>query len=94
MSVKRIIAAGMVEERMLHLRKRSRGLIATDEATTMAVSRVDAGDDASDPASSGDNAKAAVQGGELVTAGAAANAAQQPVRDDELRYLYGCSCMQ
>ena len=30
-SVKRFVAAGTVEERMLHLRKRSRGLMATDE---------------------------------------------------------------
>ena len=43
-SVKRMVAAGTIEERMLHLRKRSKGLMATEsDADTMAVSRVDEG---------------------------------------------------
>ena len=44
MYVKRLVAAGTIEERMLHLRKRSKGLMATEsDADTMAVSRVDEG---------------------------------------------------
>lgn len=43
-SVKRMVAAGTIEERMLHLRKRSKGLMATEsDADTMTVSRVDEG---------------------------------------------------
>ena len=41
-SVKRFVAAGTVEERMLHLRKRSKGLMASEsDADKMAVSRVE-----------------------------------------------------
>ena len=41
-SVKRFVAAGTVEERMLHLRKRSKGLMASEsDADRMAVSRVE-----------------------------------------------------
>ena len=41
-SVKRLVAAGTVEERMLHLRKRSKGLMASEsDADKMAVSRVE-----------------------------------------------------
>ena len=47
-SVKRLVAAGTVEERMLHLRKRSKGLMASEsDADQIAVSRVE------EPAASG-----------------------------------------
>ena len=40
-TIKRFVAQGTIEERMLHLRKRTRGLLATeDEVETMAVSSV------------------------------------------------------
>ena len=40
-TIKRFVAQGTIEERMLHLRKRTRGLLATDEVETMAVSSVE-----------------------------------------------------
>ena len=108
--VKRVVAAGTIEERMLHLRKRSRGLMAVDDAApkcrcagdqfmpsisqtkpsccgvihpsgvqdSMAVSRV------------GDSGEDAPRGGKAAAPAAAAHAAaQQAVRDDDLRYLDG-----
>ena len=48
-SIKRFVAEGTIEERMLHLRKRSTGLLASvDDADTMAVSQVT--DEQSQPA--------------------------------------------
>jgi hypothetical protein len=80
-SIKRFVAAGTVEERMLHLRKRSRGLLANidddahdDDADTMAVSQV--ADESLPPV-----------GGAKVKASTAAE--QQTERDEDLRYLYG-----
>lgn len=77
--IKRFVAAGTVEERMLHLRKRSRGLLAhiDDAADTMAVSHVT---DESLPSTSGGKAKAS---------SASVAAEQQTERDEDLRYLYG-----
>ena len=42
-TIKRFVAAGTIEERMLALRKRSRGLMAQDDVGAMTVSRVDDG---------------------------------------------------
>ena len=50
-TITRFVTSGTVEERMLHLRKRSRGLMATDETDVMTVLRVD--EDEAAPASDG-----------------------------------------
>lgn len=76
--IKRFVLQQTIEERMLHLRKRSRGLMASDDADTMAVSSVE--EDLADP---GGNAKA------KGSAAAAAASEMQAERDEDLRYLYG-----
>ena len=72
-TIKRFVAQGTIEERMLHLRKRTRGLLATeDEVETMAVSSVEA----DESSNKGGKEKSAAAG-------------EQAVRESDLRYLYG-----
>ena len=82
-SIKRFVSAGTIEERMLALRKRSKGLLAeggdTDDADTMAVCEVN-----------GDEAGNMGNGKGKASAEAAAAAELQTERDEDLRYLYGC----
>lgn len=79
-SIKRFVAAATIEERMLHLRKRSRGLLAhIEDADAMAVSQV--ADEESVPPASG--------GGKAKPNSAHAATEQHAERDDDLRYLYG-----
>jgi len=55
-SIKRLITAATIEERMLHLRKRTKGLLAAvddADAGTMAISEISTGD--------GDKATAATE---------------------------------
>ena len=80
-AIKRFVAQHTVEERMLHLRKRSRGLMASDDADTMAVASIEEDANAADPAKAkGKGAKAS-----------SAVAGEQAERDEDLRYLYGIS---
>ena len=81
MTVTRLVAAGTVEERMLHLRARSRGLLATEDADSMTVARV--GDAEAGPPSA---TKGSAKGKAPAKAPATEPASE---RSDELRYLYG-----
>jgi len=80
-TVTRLVAAGTVEERMLHLRARSRGLLATEDADSMTVARV--GDAEAGPPSA---TKGSAKGKAPAKAPATEPASE---RSDELRYLYG-----
>lgn len=81
MTVTRLVAAGTVEERMLHLRARSRGLLATEDADSMTVARV--GDaEAGPPSATKSSAKRKAPAKAPATEPASE-------RSDELRYLYG-----
>jgi hypothetical protein len=79
--VKRFVSAGTVEERMLALRAKSRGLMATNDADSVAVSAVpaEAGSSTGRPATS----KAAKAAASSATADAAAE------RFEDLHYLLG-----
>ena len=83
MTVTRLVAAGTVEERMLHLRARSRGLLATEDADSMTVARV--GDAEAGPPSA---TKGSAKGKGKAPAKAPATEPASE-RSDELRYLYG-----
>lgn len=83
-TIKRLVASGTVEERMLHLRKRSKGLMASDDADTMAVGGLDAGDA---PATSGGSKGKGKVGRPSQAASVAAEAAE--ARAEDLRYLLG-----
>jgi SNF2 family DNA or RNA helicase len=77
-TIKRLVAAGTIEERMLHLRKRSQGLMADDDADTLAAASLK-----DDSALTSDAAKKAKG------KAAAAQAGVHTEREDDLRYLYG-----
>jgi hypothetical protein len=79
-TIKRLVAAGTIEERMLHLRKRSRGLMACEDADTMTSANLN-----DEPAATGPGASK----GKASASAAASAAHAQTEREEDLRYLYG-----